>query len=831
MRLLGRCLLLLLLVAVGAFLYQPFRALFQLPPPAPALVEQLGLSARPATVFFLPEDDWLTFPVISQASRLRILTHAGATPGAPVDVPMRYVLEYELQDARGDPLHEATYVHQTRLPLPQFKGGQPVPRNLYTDRDLVVAAGQSINIQLDALPRTAFVRLRLKPLAPPLENVAVRVYYEERMAESEAAVAWERLSQAKRVRLAQGAIYPPELLTQQERLNLLKRQWQPVGPLGARPAQGTLFNIQGADTVLDPGLMPRPPGLYVAPDRVGILPIETAGEYLIRFSPVLPVEHLPALLHLQLFGEQFEPPRDVRVPLAGEPLSATRVLSAGLAVVRPNQPGILDMRPLASPDQSVLPESRYLRAWALQPALAVAFSLLPVDDVGTSLRIDLRAHGAGEPLPAARDLQASYRLLDAEGRILEAGELNANVAPSMIDRVADTQAIADLSEPASFFLRLPRQASRIELMSQQRLLVNAYTRPDDLPHRTRVPQDYHAWRGDAEAQPSWFILQPAPGTLPAEPENADAGSADELSAPADRLVAEPERSLVLHIQSRPPERDAELLAGRYGWEALEPQLQARGAYILVPMRGEEQLRASGLPAYFKPLRQGVQTVEVQAPGVARALQPQLVYLRDDAAPFTLRLRIGGETVRHELIGRRGTLRLPALTPGRHDVELQASAAALWLMNYRYPDASGYLRRMAFRLDASPLRYPVEKRDDGQLVGARFYSLGAPGTESTLRVRVLGPVPASGPTREWTHLERRYHVAPPDEEARVGYVLGQQHERLSHGQPILMNLGSDLPNGRLNVEFSLLAGAPGYLVFHEIRPGLHERASGFHQELE
>ncbi|MGM0545002.1 MAG: hypothetical protein ACQERP_14175, partial [Pseudomonadota bacterium] len=98
MRLLGRLLLLLLFGVVAAFLYQPLRSLFQVPPPAPAVIQQLDLDARSSTVYFLPEQEWLTFPIISQAPRLRVLTHAGANPEAEKDVPLRYVLEYELLD-------------------------------------------------------------------------------------------------------------------------------------------------------------------------------------------------------------------------------------------------------------------------------------------------------------------------------------------------------------------------------------------------------------------------------------------------------------------------------------------------------------------------------------------------------------------------------------------------------------------------------------------------------------------------------------------------------------------------------------------------------------
>ncbi|MBE0490192.1 MAG: hypothetical protein IBX53_14050, partial [Halomonas sp.] len=361
--------------------------------------------------------------------------------------------------------------------------------------------------------------------------------------------------------------------------------------------------------------------------------------------------------------------------------------------------------------------------------------------------------------------------------------------------------------------RLPPEVVRFEVTSRQRLLANAYTRPDDLPHRTRVPVDYYAWRGDGEGQPSWFLLQPSETRM-------------QEQSSAQRA---PDTSRVLHVQSRPPERDPQLLAGRYQWQALDPQLSARGARILVPLRGEERLRPSGLPAYFQPLEPGTQTVEIATPGVARSLEPQLIYLRETSEPFRLHLRIDGNSMRHELIGRRGDISLPPLSAGRHEVELDASTSGTWLMNYRYPDESGYLRRMAFRLDEATLSYPVDKREDGQLVGARFYSLGDAGDSSTVRVRVESAALTSRPTREWTHLERFYQMTPTAEEAGVGYVLDQQRERLAHGQPMLIDLGSDIPDGSVTVEFSLHSGAPGYVVFHEVLPGEHERARGFREE--
>lgn len=804
MRILGRLLAVLLFAVAAAFVYQPLRLLFQPPPPTPAVAQQLDLKARPSTVYFLPQGDWLTFPVIGQAARLRILTHAGVEPEAERDVLLRYALEYQLLDSDMTPLHKGHYTQQTRVPTPRVKEGVPIVRNLYTDRALAVAAGQSFHVRLDGLARTAYVRLRLAPLSPPLKNVAVRVYYEERMSERQASVAWERLSRAQQQRLSRGALYPPELLTRQEQLNLLERQWQPVGPLGVHPAQDTLFNIEDAGVERDPRRMP-PPGLYAGPDRLGIVPIKKAGRYRIHFKP-LEDKAQKSELAFRYVTEQFEPPREERHRFDGESATVTRDLLPGLVVVTPNQPGMLDIRPVNAPEQSALPEPRFLRAWRVEAGQSVTFPLWQSDDVGTSLRFDLRAYADGVPLPKEKLLQAEYRLLDAEGSAVQQGRLESIVKPSSIDRMADTQPVADLSDPAHFYLRLPPEAASLEVAARQSLLVTAYTRPDDLPHRTRVPADYYAWQGDDKGQPSWFLLQP----------------------PKSRAATSPPRP-VLHVQSRPPKRNPDLLAGRYQWEALEPQRAARGGRILMPVRGESRLRPQGLPGYFQPLTPGTQTIDLKAPGAARSLEPQLIYLRELSDPFRLALDIDGRTVRHERIGRRGEIDLPRLEPGRHTVTLHTRSAGTWLMNYRYPDRSGFLRRTAFRLDDTPLRYRVEKRTASQLFGARFYSLGRAGDASTVRVRVMPEARTAQVTQEWTHLERLYRVTPTAEQAGVGYVLDQQRERLAYPQPLLMDLGGDVPEGPVTVEFSLQQGAPGYLIFHEVLPGEHERAQGFREE--
>lgn len=812
MRLLGRLLLLLLLVVAATFGYPHLRALWQAPTGLPRLVRELDLSVQRATVYYLSSDAWLTFPVIGQAQRIRVLTHAGVSAEAvPALMPERdldYALIYELLDGNHRLLYRAQYTHETRVAPPLLKDGVPVPRYLYADGNLAVAAGQSFQLQLDDLPQAAYLRLRVQSLAPPLANVAVRVYHEEQQTEERAAILWTRLSQHRREQLAEDVIYPPELLLERERLHLLDRVWKPIGPMGIEPPQGTLFGVKDADLVPE---AVRPAGLYVSAERLGVLPIRQAGKFLVGFRPLAGTAER-VRLELRQFTERFDQPQVSELDLPGDGSRVMQTLTPGLVVVRASLPGVIELYAAEDPDHSALPEPGKLRAYGVRPQAPARFSLVPDAAARTALRLDVRAYGAGTTLPPIQRIQAEYRLYDVAGGLVRAGELTAQVQPSAFDRVTATQPIADLSDPASFFFRLPPGVARVEVASGQALLVSAYTRPPDLPHRTRVPMDYYPWRGDDAEQSAWFMLR-----SPAVGQSAAAGQPT---------------SVMLHTQSRPPDRDPEVLAGRYNWEALDPQMSARGARILVPVVDADRLRPTGLPTYFQPLKPGTQTVVVTAPGADRQLRPELVYLREQPDPFQLQMSIDGSSARYRLAGRRGGLQLPAMAPGKHVVRLDAGTPGQWLMNYSYPGAGGLIRRIAYRLGETPLQFQVEKRAaDSQLLGARFYSSGSAGVPTTVRVRIKSSQAFTGPTAAWTHRDRRYLIAPSAADARVGYVLDQQHERISQGQPILIGLGNDVPDGPVTVEFALDSGAAGYLVFYQVLPGEYEWARGFREQAE
>ncbi len=800
MRRLGQLLLALLLLGAGLLLSQQLGSWWQHASRQPAQVQDLSVQSRPATVYFLREDAWLTFPLLSQTDHTRVLTHAAAAAGTPAEQPLQYSLQYQVLDQSQRVLHEGRWTHRTRIPPPVTSEGRLLPRNLYADSDLAVAGGQALILQLTGMTEARYLRLRLLPLDAPLRSVAARVYYEERLTPARASILWERLSQRSREQLSRGVIYPPALILPAERSLLLQRQWQPIGPQESDTLPGRLYSLLGdeEDDVLTAPV--NPAGLYLDAHRHGVIPILADGNYLLSFLPLQP-DAGPVHLQLSHFGEQVAAAQVTRLSLEPGQQQASLPLTPGILQVQATQPGRFDLRAAQAPGISLLPPPGYLRARHLRPQSVVELALSPAASGQIPLRLDLRLWGAGQPLPASTRLQALYRLYDSSGQLLASAPLQADVLPSLLDRIATTPELADLSEPASFFLRLPPQAARLQLEASQNLLVSAWTRPADLPHQTRVPQDYYAWQSDGERQPGWFVLRPP--------------------------QSDPQLDVSIHTQLRPPQRDPQLIAGRYRWQSLDPQLQARGARLLLPLQPDDPVRASALPASFTALANGLQTIELQAPQTGHQLRPQLLFLRESSAPFSLRLNIDGRDWHYALTGTRGAVLLPALAPGQHRLHLDASTRASWLLNYRMPEAGGWMLRQAYALEDVPLRFHLQHTaGEHRLLGARFYSRAPAGGSTRIRLQIRPGALAAGAAREWTYTERIYELAPDADQAQVGYLLDQQQGRVSSGLPLLFELGDDLASGMLDIRWERLDGAPGHLVFHEILPGEQARADSF-----
>ncbi|NTZ43985.1 hypothetical protein G7A66_13020 [Altererythrobacter sp. SALINAS58] len=98
------------------------------------------------------------------------------------------------------------------------------------DKSTIPSAGDETLI--DFGQPVAAIRLREHWRGPHVGRILVRVQEHEPIANRQLKTAWQRLSVAEQEDLAAGSPLGPELLTIEERRQLLINRWKPVGPSG-----------------------------------------------------------------------------------------------------------------------------------------------------------------------------------------------------------------------------------------------------------------------------------------------------------------------------------------------------------------------------------------------------------------------------------------------------------------------------------------------------------------------------------------------------------------------------------------------------------------------
>lgn len=787
----------LVLLTVGAVLlavgYRQLQPLWQdVAAELPPLVEQLQLETRTTTVYGLESGRWLSFPIPGRTRELRLLSQAAADSDVRIGTELVYGIEYELLDARGQLLQRGEQAHSARIPEPRLVEGHPVPLALYADTALQLATGQSFQLPLQQVPDAVLLRVRSQPLQAGIERLVLRTYWEERLTSEQAEGQWKRFNQGQREALVQALITPSELVTPQERINLLSRQWQPVGPQQVDAARYRLFlNVDKRMQLPSEAVAA---GRYLAPGRMLVLPIAHAGKYHLRWQP----QGAPGRVEWHRVDERYRLPEWSSLDLSREEY---RHLEPGLLVLRSTVPGHFDLVAETAPERSALPPRRYLRSHPLAPLEPLRFELAPSATGNAGVRLDLRLHMPGVALPAQAEITAEYHIVDAAGVVLEAGTLSGVAEASLLDRSGQPE-VADLSDPLRFYLRVPAGAAAIEMTSRHPLLASAYTRPLELPYRRQVSDDYRAWRDDGTSDPAWFLLRPVTTTT---------------------------ASVLLELQPRVPERNQDVARGLYHWQSLDIA-GARSARLLVAADPETPVRTTALPGYFQPLPLSAEKVRLAVPAAAYQIRPELIYLRNSSEPFRLQMTLGEQRVEQVLSGRLGSIRLPLVAPGTHAVRLHSTAQGQWLLNYQpegVTSTPGFMLRRAHWLPVGQtFKVQVHKYTAArQLFGARFYPVAETAAAPVVRLRVEPHARVVGPTTAWTHTERVYRL--PNPVPASGHVLGNQTRRTAVPQSLPFLLAEDIADGPVTLHFTLEQGQ-GYLEVFELLPGEHAWSNTFEE---
>jgi hypothetical protein len=616
-------------------------------------------------------------------------------------------------------------------------------------------------------------------------------------------------------------VYPPGLLSPEERQNLLRFRWVPLAPVGISGSDYVQRTLYLRNTVEERAIEERivPAGLEVRRGVRALVPLpETPGRVRLWCAAVcdVPSPVPPDPLVVRWYGKGLEkrwtktldpvvPGAAYHFSVSGGQLELDCPRHAIFHVAWNDRAWSADHEPL-----DITPSREYLLVFRTDEQASVEYAIRPsADRRRTPFRLWLygllenHEPDGGQSADERFVTRLGWQFLDASGSVVEQGTLADCPPVSDYDYVADAADDLRVTDRCTFYFAIPSDVCRVRLSAIDRpSLVCGFTRPPGLPKEVRVPEDYYAYHREHGLRRSWYNVQPSsPGEM----------SADEQLV---RLV----------IQPRPPEDDPLLLAGQFQWRDYHPEGAWKARYLLVARDPTSPTSREAPRTLFTELdinREHVVQFTCN-PGRGR-FSPTLVYRTDDALPQTITIRLEGQL--HEqfrVYAPSGHLRLEGIPrelarqPSR--VQILAAPTTQVCMNGIALDGQPtYWKRLANRLEDGRLSFIYSKQQEEELLTLRFFPITCRSARLRLHVTISGSGEmTSGPHADLT-LRHRIYDLRPGEQPNV-WVLEAPQTLTGGGLSCYLPLGADLPPGRYAIEVSTEDAVEGYVLLSRTIPG-------------
>lgn len=775
----------------------------------------LSTTASSSLVYPINAKQGLKFALPQDSSQLRIITnaHIKGTDVMTIDPNWTYALHYELLDKKGAILTTGVYHQHSRLTMYKDAEGGLIQGNYYANKDLIPLDGRLILLGLHAVKEAAFLRLSFESTNPAVIETAVRVYAPTKIAEHQIATSWLRMTEEQKDSLAKYSIYPAFLLSAAEKINLLKHQWQPIGPTGIEGKNYLTLNlytlkdkeIDNQDTLM------LASGLQADATHYGVIPLpEQGGQVSLSFK-ALDGSALttPVAVNLQWFGRDKEQRWQQNANWSKDTGDLTYSLEGGLLVIRPSSPVIISasLTTATAPKQDISESLLSLKTYIT--SFGVDFDVLHYQQHPAALRVDVRRLLI--PTVKSQQEQVRYQWLNASGTVIASGELSALEQASLFDRAGDITEPNNVSDSVSYYFRLPKEVTRVRLLSSSpTLLVNAYNQPYGVTKWQRVPEDSYIDSDKQNLELTWFPLR----------------------AVNDKTLTQQQAVQWLSGQYRPTEDKPDVMQGQYLWQDFMPQSELTGRYLLTDYTNDEP-RADALASVYCALVVNRDNpIKLAASNGLRSISPELIFLRDNSRPFTAELFANQEKVlMMNTMGQQGILHLPEMAVGNQRLRLNTDSGGRWLMNYQeHCTGEQLLKRRVFALNTNaPLDFIVQHAAADETLSARWYSPINTVDRSQIKVDIEA-INATSSTASiftnWTYLNRLYDIRLlPSKAMPVLYTQGQI---VTNGERFAIPLNSDLPAGAYRIRLALAKGAAGLVTLSQIKAGNYEQRRFFRE---
>lgn len=745
-------------------------------------------TGRSTISYRLDPDRWTTFTFPQSVDALRILSHADVAPHGSTSVgdTFRYGIEIEVLNDAGEVLRSLTRFFRTELVIyTDARDGAQVTARRYSDDPGLPLAVDRLVLQFGDLSDASHVRMRAYSMDAGLTGLNVRVYRPRPFTRKNTSALWERLSLSEKKALSLGYVHEPDDLSDPERKAILSNRWIPFGPLGV---EGRDYDSRKLEIYDAPGVrvsgrdLSGAAGVFVEPGRqIGMRLPEGVAD--LHFYTV-PVElsgeddgagdRWPAGVTLSVRAKQTGSADVIEkaVALDGQGTAELSDIDASIVTVGADHP-ILVRAVARNRDGSLrdlteaIPRVRYQVAQRDAP---LSFGVVHFGDSPAPFRLDLRCL-----CKTSDQAKVSLSLFDDAGRVIgdESVALVANV--STYDRLAADPRQA-VSEAESHYLSLSPNVARLEVWSDQPLLVAGFARPIAVPRRYAIPEEYYAAEGDAADNRTWFPVNaelPAGGTV------------------QEQFVERP---------TRISEDDDAILPELLSWEQFIPEGDWIAREALVA-RSSAQITTSAFDQFYVRLPlTGTTDITLTSEVSGSPLQPKLLLLGEGARKGEVRIDVDGATVARGVMTVPARIELPVLSPGPHEVSVTAPEGVHPFMSNIAGDAEGYLGRRPLRLAPGTIKFRVPKLSEGrEVLSLSLFPAAKLQGRGTLHASLEAPRPENRLLSDWTIERRLFDIRFND--IPEGGILLPSGAPLGAQRTMYFVLGADLPIGTYTLSVS------------------------------
>lgn len=828
-------------------------------------------SNRAATTV-LSDDEWVEFQIQIGARSLRLLTNAALDAAEAPDHDLsnprtgwRYAVDYEILDANRDLISKSRYHFRSQIrQLIDAETGETIYPIFFGKSSLVASQTRVMQLAINRDERrAAILRVKVASKDQEIQELVARVLSKCERVDFDSRSTWNRLARSHRDAMCKHCVYHHDLLSIEERNNLLRWKWWSAPVLTEIENRYMFFIGDMEDQEVRADYLPA--GLFADQNWRGMIAVpEQPGTVRLQFQHIDPATEVsPASIGINWFGADASERKSLHHKSDVANSQVTIDVQGGLIEIMPSarvvvnafwQP-IDDAPEMAIPDGQVeldvTPEPSYVRTY-LSDSRPFEYAVSHSDGKPTPIRIVLRYPYAPlfsnqgaliSPDPISSDAirnisyspnpdaavdtpteqfhesasgEAVWDFINADGEVVESGTLSIAPEKSVYDRFTVASKMEPVSDPHEFFFAVPADVEKIRIRSSDsRLLVATYTRVPEMQRITRVPEDQHAFNRKESTRRSWFGLNPL-------------GYEEMLQA---------NRSFIVQSQTRPPQSNPDILAGQYRWQRYVPKGKWIGRQLLVPQVVESELTShqvteSAIAVTFFELANGKEHAyrTHDSEVFQESTHPKLIFAADDS-PGRIKVLVDGKLMYEKrVLSSRGQISLDEFELG-HAGTMQVLAenpTRFFLAGKRVADAKRYVKRTAQRLKDGLLDFDYQKEStEDELLTLQLYRDADEQDRCQLRVSIDGPFDAAGnPIRRtyvatqenhsWTIRERLYDLRPQTDH---GSVLLGRRENVDTGNRCYIRMGADLAPGKYRIQVERADGVSGgYVLLYQAIPG-------------